>query len=133
MADEGSGATLVFGTSGTALDIMTIQAAGVSRVSIETTKLSTTGAKTYMPGDRHDPGEISVTFQHLPNIRPPYTNAAETVTITYPVPAGSTNGATEASSAFITQWDSGNCEGDSLMMGSLTLKRTGTITFTNAS
>jgi hypothetical protein len=133
MADEGSGATLTFGTSGTSLDVLTIQASGVSRAAIETTKLATTGGKTFMPGDRYDPGEISVSFQYNPNVRPPFSNAAETITVTYPVPAGSTNGATEASSGFVTQFDAGNCEGDTLMTGSVTIKRTGSITFTNAS
>lgn len=133
MADEGSGATLTFGTSGTSLDLLTIQATGVARAAIETTKLSTTGGKTFMPGDRYDPGQISCSFQYNPNVRPPYSNAAETITITYPVPAGLTNGATEASSGFVTQFDAGNCEGDTVMVGSVTIKRTGAVMYTNAS
>jgi hypothetical protein len=133
MADEGTGATLTFGTTGVTLDITSIASGGITREALETTNLGTTNAKTFIPGDLYDPGEITVQFQTNPDTQPPFTNASETVTITYPVPTGSNNGATEASSAFVTSVDVSTCEVDSIMMGSCTIKRTGAITFQDAS
>ena len=132
MADEGSGATLTFGTSGTSLDIVSIQAGGVTREALETSHLDTSTGKTFQPGDLHDPGEISVTWRYNPNVRPPYTASAETITITYPVPAGGSSGATEASTGFITSWDAPTLENDTIMDATLTIKRSGVISFTTS-
>ena len=132
MADEGSGATLTIGTTGVSLDITSIASGGVSREALETTNLGTTNGKTFIPGDTYDPGEITVQFQTDPDVQAPFSNAAETITITYPVPTGETNGATEASSGFVTSWDPGSCEVDSIMMGSCTIKRTGNLSFADA-
>ncbi len=133
MADEGSGATLTFGTTAVALDVLTLQGSGMSREALDITNLGTTVAKVYTPSDLYDPGEISATFQYNPNTRAPFNAVAETITITYPVPSGSNNAATEASSGFVTSFDPGSLESGTIMMGSCTIKRTGAITFTNAS
>ena len=133
MADEGSGATLTFGTTGVSLDLLTIQGTGVSREALETTNLGTNTAQTFMPSDLYDPGEIAITFQYNPNTQPPFSNAAETITITAPVPSGNTNGATAASSGFVTNFDEGQMETGAIMVGSATIKRTGAITYADAS
>ena len=133
MADEGTGATLTFGTTGVSQDVTSISSGGITREALETTNLDTTNAKTFIPGDLYDPGELTVQFQTDPDTQAPFSNVAETITITYPVPTGSNNGATEASSGFVTAYDVSTCEVDSIMMGSCTVKRTGAITFNDAS
>lgn len=132
MADEGSGASITFGTSGTTINATSIQATGVSREALETTHLGTTGGtKTYIPADLKDPGEISVTFRYDPDTQPPIA-AAETITITYPVPATKNNGATEASSGFVSSWDAPTLENDTVMDATFSIKRTGPITYVDA-
>lgn len=134
MADEGSGASITFGTSGTTINAISIQGSGIAREALETTHLQTTGGyKTYIPADYKDPGEISVTFRYDPDTQPPIAAAAETITITYPVPVGENNGATEASSGFVTSFDGPTLENDTVMDATMTIKRTGPITFTDAS
>ena len=133
MADEGSGATITFGTSGTALQCISIQGSGIAREALETTHLATTGGyKTYLPADYKDPGEISCTFRYNPDTQPPVAAVAETITITYPVPTGKNNGATEASSGFVTTFDGPSLENDTIMDATCTIKRTGAVTFVDA-
>ncbi len=133
MADEGSGASITFGTSGTTINAISIQATGLAREALETTHLGTTGGyKTYIPADFKDPGEISVTFRYDPDTQPPVTTA-ETITITYPVPAGKATGATEASSGFVSSWDAPTLENDSIMDATFTVKRTGVVSFVDSS
>ena len=136
MADEGAGASLTFATTtNNAFEVTSIQAQGISRESLETTHHGTTGGhKTFQPGDFRDPGTIAVTVLYDPNgPRPPVAAAAEVVTITYPVPSGDTSGATEASTAFVTDWDAPALEIDSIMEATMTLKRSGVITYTTSS
>ena len=133
MADEGSGASITFGTAGTTLKATSIQASGVSREALETTHLLTTGGyKTFIPADNKDPGEISVTWNYDPDVQPTF-GAAETITITYPVPVGDATGATEVSSGFWTGFEPPASENDSIMSASGTIKRTGVILYTDAS
>jgi hypothetical protein len=126
---EGTGASLTLGTTGASLLCTSIQGQGISWASVETTYLGTTNAKTFVRGDLYDPGTISVTFLNDPELMDTLINcaASETVTITYP----NTNATTEASTGFITNIDSGNLEVDTISTGSLTLKRTGAVTFTD--
>ena len=138
MADEGAGATLTFATTSggeNSFEITSIQAQGVSREALETTHHETAGGyKTYQPADFKDPGTIAVTYWHNPNgPRPPITAAAQNITITYPVPVGEATGATEVSSAFVTDWDPPALEIDSVMEATMTIKRTGAITYTTSS
>ena len=132
MALEGSGATITFGTSGGTYNCTSIQGSGIAREALETTHLGTTGGyKTYIPAAKQDPGEINITFRYDPNVQPPIA-AAETITITYPVPTGMNVGATEASSGFVSSWEAPNLELDSIADATMTIKRTGVITFTDA-
>ncbi len=128
---EGASGSITFGTSGTTINALTIQAQGVSREAIEKTVLSTTGGKLYIPGARYDPGTIDVTHAYDPDTQPPFSAVTETITITYP--STKANGATAASSGFITNFDEGNMEGDTLGVASFTVKRSGVITYTDAS
>lgn len=133
MADEGHGGSITFGTSGTTINARSIQRTGLTREAIGTTHLGTSGGKTFQPGDTYDPGEVAVSFLWDPDTPMPYTAVAETITLTYPVPSGLTNGATEAASGFIINHDGGNMETDTEMLASITIKLSGAITQADAS
>lgn len=133
MPDIGDGATIAFGTSSFTGSWKTLQHTGVTRVSVETTHLGTTSWKTFMPGDLVDPGEISGTLSYDPDAQPPYSGAAETITLSFPVPSGQTNAATMAASGFVTNFDEPTLENDSEMIANVTIKLSGTITWTDAS
>jgi hypothetical protein len=127
---EGTSATITLGTTGVTLQATSIQSQGIAWEAIPTTNLATANAKTFLRGELYDPGTITVAFQTDPTTMDSLlANAAatETITITYP----DTGAATEASTGFITNIDPGTMEVDSVIMGSLTIKRTGAITFTD--
>ena len=124
MADIGDGASITFGTSSFTGSWKTLQHTGVSRASVDTTHLGTTNAKTFMSGDLYDPGEISGTLSYDPTSQPPYSGAAETVTITFP------DGTTMAASGFVTNFDEPSLENDVEMIASVTIKLSGAITWT---
>jgi len=126
MADIGDGATIAFTTSTFTGSWKTLQHTGVARASVDTTHLGTTTAKTYMPGDLYDPGEISGTLSYDPDDQPPYNGAAETITITFP------GGATMAATGFVTNFDEPSLENDVEMIASVTIKLTGSITWIDA-
>jgi hypothetical protein len=127
MANEGTGATITFGTTGVSLQATSIQSAGISWASIDTTYLGTTTAKTYIRGDLYDPGTITVNFLTDPDSLDTLIGcaASETITITYT----DTPAATEASTGFVMSIDPSTHEVDTVVSGSLTVKRTGAVTF----
>ncbi len=132
--DEAHGATLGLGTSSwdsTAL-IKSIQFSGATRASLETTHLATSSARTFMPEDLPDYGDMTVEFYHIDSIAPPYA-AAETITVTYPLGAGQSGAATFACSGFLTDYKPGDPVGvGEIMLGSAKWKFTGAPTFTAA-
>lgn len=127
---EGTGASITLATTGVTLLATSIQSQGIAWEAIPSTYLSTTNAKTFVRGDLYDPGTINVSFLTDPQtLDSLLTNSAasETITITYP----DTGAATEASTGFITNIDPGTCEVDAMVTGSVTIKRTGAITFSD--
>jgi hypothetical protein len=133
MADDGAGATLTFGTSGTTLNKVSVQSQGYAREALETTHLATTGGyKTYIPADFKEPGTVSLSWLYDPDVQPPIEAATETITITHPVPTGAVAGATEVFSGFVTDWDPPELANDTVMTATLTIKKTGIPTFTDA-
>ena len=133
--DDGLGATLTLGTStwDTAAVITSITPDAITREALDTTHLGTTTAKTFIPSDLRDNGGFSIEFIADAATSTPPMAAAETVTITYPPPSGSTNGATIAGSAFCTEYTPLSAAPGELMKGSAKWKWASTITFTAAS
>jgi len=127
-ADEGSGATITFGTSGVSLLVTSIQGQGIEWTSMPTMNLATTGGRPYKRSDTYEPGTIAVGVQWDPTLGDDLIGSAadETITITYP------DGSTEASSGHIQRFDSGRCENGQIMDGTVTVKRSGDVTFTDA-
>lgn len=133
-ADEGRGATLTLGTStwdSTAL-ITHITPDPLTRASLDTSHLTTTNYRTFMPEDLVDPGGFTVEFHHDGNAEPPIAGTAVTTTITYPIPSGGSTGASIAASAFCTEYTPGAAAVGELMKGSAKFKFTGTVTFTDS-
>jgi len=132
MADDGAGASITFGTSATTIAAIRIQEVGLTRAVLDQTHHGTTGGyKVFAPADFKDPGGLQVDFYYDPDTQPP-EGPAETVTVTYPVPTGKNNGATAATSAFVETWDGPPLEIDSVMQSTMTLKRSGPISRTDA-
>lgn len=132
MADIGTGASITFGTSSWTGDIVDISGDGMSREAIDVSHLNTTDWKEFLPSDNTDPGSITLEILFDPDDEPPITSAKETVTVTFPLPAGMSTAATWASDAFVTDFSYGVPYEDR-MTASMTLKLSGEITFTNAS
>jgi hypothetical protein len=133
MADIGNGTSVTFGTSSFSASLMSVTWGGITRPAIQTSHLGTTTAHTFMPDDLYDGGDITLSIQYNPNTQPPISGAAETVTVTYPVPSGSSNGATHAFSGFVTEFVPGNAGLGELMIASVTVKVSGAITYVDAS
>jgi hypothetical protein len=127
--DVGTGVTVVFGTSGFSGYLLNIDGPEVARVSVETTHYGTTGGKTFRPGDLYDPGEIALEFAFDPDLSVPIFNAEqpETVTITWPIPAGKSSGATWSASCFCLNYKP-SAPLEDKMTATMTLKVTGNIT-----
>lgn len=83
MADLGHGTTIAF-ESGFFGNVTGASWSGITRESVGTSTFSTTGGKTFIPGDTYDPGTLSVTMQHNTGATIPILQAADTVTVTNP-------------------------------------------------
>lgn len=105
MADVGTGTTIVFGTSGFTADVEEVSNDGIERAVIEASKFSTTGAMEKIFGDLYDAGSVTMTFHFDPDSQPPISGAVETVTITFPLPAGGTTPADVSGTAAVTAWE----------------------------
>lgn len=127
----GTGATLTFGTSTWTGDLTSISWGGISRPSLDTTHLGTTDARTFIPGDLFDPGELTVEFLFDTDSEPPYTASPETITLTFPdSDAASGAGATAAASGFITSFEVNNPL-EEVITATMTIKFTGDITWSD--
>lgn len=131
VTDEGRGTTILFGTSAFSANLLAINGFGFSRAAIETTRMNTSTNRTFMPEDLVDRGELELELEFDPSLTPPIASAAETVTITFPVPSGLTTGATWAASCFATNY-SGAVRIAERMQCTLTLKISGAVTITAA-
>lgn len=129
--DIGTGATITHGTTSYAVEIVSIALNDISRAVIDTSHLGTTGARTKRVGDLYDPGSITVQAHLDPNEEPPYTTAAETVTVTFPIPSGGASGATVAGSAAVTNM-SATVPLEDKMMVTYTITFLDDITWTNS-
>jgi hypothetical protein len=136
MADIGTGATFAFGTTPIALAFTSIEASGVTRESLDVSDLSTTGAKAFIASKLYDAGEI--TFEGLldPNLGDALVTkvgaAAESMTVTFPIPSGGAAGSTFVATGFLTSFEWG-VPIEEEMTFSMTVKLTGEITWTDSS
>lgn len=104
MADVGTGCTITWGTSTFSPELLDLSQGDIARTVVDISDMGTTGARRKMAGDLYDAGELEVEILFDPDDVPPVTAAAETITITFPVPAGKTTGAKVAGTGFISNW-----------------------------
>jgi hypothetical protein len=121
MAATGNSSTIVFGTSGFVAHYHTIGGSEQARKKIITSHLGTTNYDTHIPGDLVDPGEVNCQFEYDPDANPPILAAPESITITFPIPAGRTHGATLAGTGFIMKRKSAELKNGELMVGTFTV------------
>lgn len=84
--DIGTSATVVFGTSAWAFEMIDLSWSGMERNFIDSSHLGTTVARTFLLGDLYDPGALTIQG-HLDTDstgNPILTNALETITLTFP-------------------------------------------------
>jgi hypothetical protein len=107
MADSGTGTTITFGTSNFTAELLSVDVSDQERGFIDTTHMGTTGARTKSPLDLVDRGGLDIEFNFDPDIEPPIDQAAETITLTFPLPAGQVTAGTLAGTGFMTNWSAG--------------------------
>lgn len=128
--DLGTGTTVTFGTSSFTANLVSVDWDGIERASVQTSHLGTTSAHTFIPGDLYNPGEITMNIQFNPDNAPPISSAAETITVTFPLSSGGITAANWAGTGFATGFTAG-VQLEELMTGTLTVKMSGVITFTD--
>jgi len=129
--DVGAGIALTF-NSGFFAEILSVDGPSLTRDPVETThSTSSNNAKTFIPSDFYDPGELTVEINYDPDAEPPIDQAAETVTITYPTPSGGMTGATVAGSGFMTAFTPSSPIEDR-MTATATIKFSGDLTWTDS-
>lgn len=137
--DIGTGTSVVFGTSGFNAQIIDISGPGFERGSVETSHMGTAGpganqvgSKTHLPVDLVNISELTLEVHLNPSLLPPIHGALETVTITFPVPAGLTNPATWVGQGFMTKYDP-KVPLEGKMTATLSIQFSGPLTRTAAS
>ena len=139
--DVGTGATVVFGTSSATGNITSIEWSGIDRGSVDTSWLGTTVARTFIPTDLYDPGELELEMDFDTQSTASATTggifdlidaAAETITVTFPIASGDTTGGKWAASGFMTSLSMSNPL-EEKVTASATFKMTGALTPTDSS
>lgn len=94
----GTGTTITFGTSSYACEIMDegLDIDGEEVPVVDVSHMTTTGYRKKLFGKLVEPPQITVNINWDPDTPPPITAAAETITITFPLPAGMSTPATIA-------------------------------------
>jgi len=104
MADVGTGTTIAFATSSFTAEVMNLNGNDMTRPDIDTSHMGTTGYKTYIPGKLLEGGAIEMEINFDPDATPPLSGAAETITITFPLPSGQATPADVEFSGYINSW-----------------------------
>ena len=129
MADQGYATTITF-SSGFCAQVLSVTWDGIERAAIDTTHMTTSsGYMTAIPSDIINPGQLTVELLANPSSAPPITGAAETVTVTFPIPSGGSSAATWVCSGFLTNYTL-NDPHDDRMTATAVIKFTGVPTFT---
>jgi hypothetical protein len=98
-ATDGTGATITFGTSTFAAELLDLSWDGRTRDALKSTHMGTTGSHTYIPADLVDGGEVTATFHFncTDNTATLLSAVAEMVTV------GWASGRSWAASMFCTE------------------------------
>ena len=141
VADVGSGTTIAFGTTGFVAIIQKVHNSGRSRKHFEVTPLSSTSDATHIPDKIVEPGELELDILYDPDADAdlvpgggtgyPLRAPAETITVTFPKPAGASTAATVVGSGFIVE-SSEEVPLHEKMTCKIKIKKTGAWVYTRA-
>lgn len=133
--NTGHGATIAFGTTGFTAAFRSLGGFDQDRGEHDKSHLGTTVYREIKPGDLIDPGEFEAEFFYNPDVQPPISSPAETITITLAKAISSTgtvtNGAVIAGSGFVKKWSTPTITTDELLASSLTIRWADGPTFTD--
>lgn len=132
--DIGFGTSITF-ASGFFAKVTGVRWTGLQREARETSHMSSTnGWRTFLPTDLKDPGTLELDLQFDKNAatKTNLASAAETVTVTFPTPAGGATGGSWACSGFMLSFEP-DIPLDDVMTASSAVKFTGEPTFTDGS
>lgn len=119
--------TITFST-GFFAKILSLAWSGIERGAVDTSHLGTTTARTFIPTNLYDAGELEVELIFEAETTPPITGAAETVTVTV-ASDGAGGTSTWAASGFLTGFEfTGTLE--EMMTATARIKFSGAITVT---
>ena len=131
-ADTFFGGSIGFGSSSiNSIDILSGSRTGVSVVNINTSHTATSGDNhTYIPSDLVEGGNYQFDVLHDPDDDiDNLVGVSDTITITYPTPAGGMTGATKAFTGWIDGYDE-QLPLEDKMSASLSLKVASDVTST---
>ena len=132
IADIGTGTTVAFATSTTFdAQVTGLKIGGEEVPVIDVSHMGTTGTRAKMFGDLKEAVTVDVDMHYDPSETIP-TGTSQTITITFPVPTGLTNGATLAGTGAIVS-HSGDVPLEDKMTGSYKIQFTGAVTRVAAS
>ena len=121
--DVGTASTVAFANSNFAGAIRNIKHNNISRPAIDLSHLGTTTARTFMPGDLYDAGELQLEVLFDPGIvRPAISGASENITITFP------DANSMSCYGFVTNWGY-EIPLEDVIMAEVTCKFTGVFAF----
>lgn len=124
----GQGIAIVFGSSGFVATLHFVGGTERTRPAIETSHLGLVAGseRTYIPHDLIEGGEFVLRYEWEQSFStfPPLTDAAETITITFPKLSGEATAATLAGTGFCIRDKSADAEVNQsgVMVGELTIK-----------
>lgn len=126
MAQSGKGASIAFGSSAWSLSLVSVDLGESAKDPHEVTALSDSKIKR-QPGDVEDPGSMEVEYYYDQSAAsmPAVTSTAETVTVTFPLKSGESQGATLAGTAFVTKVKRPTLVIGTIMKGKLTVQWSG--------
>jgi hypothetical protein len=129
--DIGTGASIVFGTSGFTAEWLDFEFGSITREAINVSHMGTTSWHDFDPVDLVDPGNLDVEFHFFLNDGlPPIDQAKETITLTFPKTAsGVTTAGDIEGTGFMTELSFGVPLEDK-MVARGTIKWDGALTFT---
>lgn len=104
MADVGTATTIVFGTSAFTAAVVSLNGSDITREDVDVTNMASTSYMEFQPAELADGGTIEMEIHFDPDAQPPILGAAETITITFPIPAGGISGATFIFTGYVNSW-----------------------------
>jgi len=119
--DVGTGTTIAFGTSSFSAEVLSLNGNDITRPDVDVTHMGSTNYMEFQPGDLADGGSIEMEIGFDPDAQPPVTAAAETITITFPIPSGGLGGATFIFTGYVSTW-SWTAPLEEVMTASITIK-----------